>query len=150
MTGYGYRRTRIKALLLIVCAQVCVASCARSEPPLPTDAIGWSNYKEGTTKFRGRFLLRTGESTDDGTIRVKVVELMPPRVTGDAGDFEASARVRIAFSRVLDGQYLSSDVYPENGGGGAPLPSEFRVFGVGVRAINLTDGWVYFTLTGDY
>ena len=124
---------------------------ARDQSPLfPTDAIGWSNYKEGTTKFRGRFLLRTGESTDDGTIRVKVVELLPPKVTGDAGDFEARARVRIAFFRVPDGKVLSSDVYPENGGGGAQLASEFAVFGVGVRAINLTDGWVYFALTGDY
>jgi hypothetical protein len=134
----------------MLCAQACVVSCARSEPPLPTDAIGWSNYTEGTTKFRGRFLLRTGESTDDGTIRVKVVELLPPKVTGNVGDFEARARVRIAFFSVPDGQYLSSDVYPENGGGGAQLSSEFRVFGVGVRAINLTGGWVYLTLTGDY
>jgi len=79
-----------------------------------------------------------------------VVELLPPKVTGDAGDFEARARVRIAFFRVPDGKVLISDVYPENGGGGAQLPSEFAVSGVGVRAINLTDGWVYFALTGDY
>gem|GEM_PF-4262269 len=71
MSEYRYRRTRIKALVLMLCAQAFVVSCARSEPPLPTDAIGSSNYKEGTTKFRGRFLLRTGESTDDGTIRVR-------------------------------------------------------------------------------
>lgn len=150
MTGYRYRRTRIKALVIMVCAQVCAASCARSEPPLPADAIGWSNYKEGTTKCRGKFVLRTGESTDDGTIRVKVVELLPPKITGDSGDFEARARVKIAFSKVFDGQILSLDVYPEHGGGNAHLPSEFRIFGVGVRAINLKDGWVYFELTGDY
>jgi hypothetical protein len=52
-------------------------------------------------------------------------------------------------------QILCSDVYPENGGGTltshcGPIPDEFGIFGVGVRAINLKEGWVYFILDGTY
>ncbi|HTG14409.1 MAG TPA: hypothetical protein VK747_03980 [Blastocatellia bacterium] len=140
----------MKALAIVFSAAVFLSCRARSEPLLPTDAIGWNNYKEGTTKFRGKFLLTAGESTDNGTIRIKVVELLRAEFTGDAGDFAARPRVRIAFSRVSDGKTMLSEVYPENGVGATHLPSEFKIFDVGVRSINLTDGWVYFVLTGDY
>ena len=137
-------------LLALGCSTLLCACASRSEPPYPKDAVGWSNYKEGTTKFRGRFVLRAGESTDNGMIRVKAVELLPPRFTGDAGDFEARARVRLAFISVSDEKVLCWDDFPDTGGGSVPLPVEYKIFDVGVRAINLSEGWVYFVLTGDY
>jgi len=131
-----------------------LVSCARYEPPLPKDAIGWSDYKEGSTKFRGRFLLHTGESTENGKLRVTVLELLAPKLTGDGGDFEARARAKLGFARVSDGKTLCWKILPENGGGNlsecADLADEYGIFGAGIRAINLNEGWVYFVLDGIY
>jgi hypothetical protein len=99
--------------------------------------------------------LKKGESTDNGKIRISVLDLIPPACTGDAGDFAARARVKLEFTRVSDQSVLCSEIFPENGGrsffgGCAGIPDEFKIFGVGARAINLKEGWVFFALDGDY
>ena len=117
-----------------------------TEPDYPKDVFGWREYKEGTTKLRGSFLLRKGESTDNGKIKIKALDLLAPECTGDSGDFSARARVVLQFYRVTDEQLLCTETFPENGGRNVYIPEEYGINGVGVRAINLKDGWVYFIL----
>lgn len=148
----------MKALLLGLSIAIWLQGCCagqRTEPSFPKDVTGWRDYKEGTTKLRGSFVLRKGERTDNGKLELKVLELMPPECTGDAGTYAERARVKLEFRRLSDQQVLCSETFPENGGRSlaglcAGIPDEFGIFDVSVRAINLKDGWVFFILTGDY
>ena len=148
----------MKQFLLALVIALWLQSCCparRTEPPYPIDVSGWRDYKEGTTKIRGSFVLRKGERTDNGKLEIKVLDLMPPECTGDAGNFKERARVKLEFVRLSDQQALCSEIFPENGGGSLSgacggIPDEFAIFGVGVRGINLKDGWVFFVLDGDY
>lgn len=148
----------MKWLIIALGAVIWLVGCCdsqRTEPTYPKDVAGWRNYKEGTTKLRGSFVLRKGEQTDNGKLQITVLELIPPKCTGDTGDFSAQARVNLGFTRVSDQQVLCSETFPENGGGSLSgncgrIPDEFGIYGVGVRAINIRDGWVFFFLDGDY
>jgi hypothetical protein len=105
--------------------------------------------------YRGRFLLKKGESTNNGKVEVKVLELMPPDCTSEAASFERLTRVRLQYSSVPEHKVLCSEVYGENSGGyltvDCPaMPQDFGISGVKVSAINLKDGWVYFSLDGYY
>jgi len=70
----------MKVILFVVTLAMWLSACCpqREEPSPPKDAIGWKDYQEGTTKLRGRFLLKKGETTDNGKVEIKVLELMPP------------------------------------------------------------------------
>lgn len=142
-------RTLLFTLILSLWQQGCCGA-QHTEPAYPKDALGWRDYEEGTTKFRGSFVLKKGESTDNGKIKIKVIDLLAPKCTGDAGDFSARARVKLLFCKQTDEAVLYSDIFPESGGGNVYVPDEFGIFGVGVRGINLKEGWVFFVLTGDY
>src|SRR5215472_1894207 len=145
----------MKVILFVLVFAVWLSACCpqRKEPPPPTDAIGWKDYKEGTTKLRGRFLLKKGESTDNGKVEIKVLELIPPNCAADVGSFERQARVKLQFRSLSNPQNLCSEVFPEHGGGLLIPPcnsiaEEYDISGVGVGAINLKEGWVYFRLDG--
>lgn len=147
----------MKVILFVFTLAVWLSACCppRKEPPPPTDAIGWKDYKEGTTKLRGRFLLKKGESTDNGKVEIKVLELIPPNCAADVGSFERQARVTLQFRSLSNAQILCSDVFPEHGGAILVPPcdsiaDEYDIWGVGIGAINLKEGWVYFILTGTY
>jgi len=89
----------MKVILFVLVFAVWLSACCppRKEPLPPTDAIGWKDYKEGTTKLRGRFLLKKGESTDNGKVEIKVLELIPPNCAAHVGSFERQARVKLQF-----------------------------------------------------
>jgi len=143
----------ISKFVLPAAAVIWLAACCGSqhdEPIYPRNVDGWRDFKDGTTKLRGSFVLSKGASTDNGLIKIKVLDLLAPECTGDAGDFSARARVILGFYRVTDEFLLCSETFPENGGGNLPLPAEFGIFGVGIRGINLRDNWVYFFIDGTY
>jgi hypothetical protein len=50
----------MKGLLVGLSITVWLQGCCamqRGEPPYPKDVTGWRDYKEGTTKLRGSFVL---------------------------------------------------------------------------------------------
>jgi len=144
----------MKLILFVLVLAVWLSSCCpqRKEPPLPKDAIGWKDYQEGTTKLRGRFLLKKGETTDNGKVEIKVWELIPPDCPSEMGSFERQARVRLQFRSLSNPEIVCSDVFPEHGGGSLcdSIADEYDIFGVGVGAINLKEEWVFFILSGTY
>ena len=147
----------MKVILFVVTLAVWLSACCpeRQEPSPPEDAIGWKDFQEGTTMYRGRFLLKKGQSTDNGKVEVKVLELIPPGCASEAASFERLARVRLQFTSVSDHKVLCSEVYGENSGGYLTLdcpamPQDFGISGIKVSAINLKDRWVFFSLDGYY
>src|SRR5712692_2467002 len=149
------RKEKMKALLVGLSIVIWLQGCCamqRTEPAYPKNVVGWRDYKEGTTWLRGNFFLRRGERTENGKLEIKVLDLIPPECTGDAGNYAERARVKLEFTRLSDQKVLCSETFPENGGRSltglcADIPKEFSILDVSVRAINLKDGWVFFDLT---
>jgi hypothetical protein len=128
------------------------------EPSYPSKVSGWLSDKE-QLKFheehkywaRGDFVLRKNESTDDGKIRIKVIDLIPPDPCAEGGSFQRQARVTLQFIRMSDQRVLCEETFPENGyltvrskcGDGL---SEYQIFGAGVTDINLKEGWAFIRL----
>jgi len=146
----------------------CCATSGRQNPPLPTDAVGWKDFEETyahygsgsdpskelvyrTIKYRGRFVLKNGEQTDNGRLQIKVLELMPPHCFVEQGDPAARARVKLEFRALSDPDRPCYLVRPDHdwnvGQDCHGLNHELETLGVEVRSINLKDGWVYFDLT---
>jgi hypothetical protein len=152
------RSKYVKTFILVLGVTVSMQGCCfppRKEPPVPQDVVGWKDYQEGTTRYRGRFLLRKGESTDNGKVRIKVLELVPPDCMSDAGSYERLARVKLQFSSVSDPKLACSVEFNENGGGNlfpecAVISNAWDISSVYVAAINLKDGWVFFIVDGTY
>jgi hypothetical protein len=136
----------------------CCFPIRRVEPSYPSKVSGWLSDKE-QLKFheehkywaRGDFVLRKNESTDDGKIRIKVIDLIPPDPCAEGGSFQRQARVTLQFIRMSDQRVLCEETFPENGyltvrskcGDGL---SEYQIFGAGVTDINLKEGWAFIRL----
>jgi hypothetical protein len=115
---------------------------------------GWKEHKEQGVRIRGDFVLKKGNSTDNGKIQVKVIDLIPPDPCAEAGAFQSQARAKIQFVRLSDNKVLLEDLFAERGSmtlspaNGTDLYEEFGVSVIFIYDINLKDGWVYFELRG--
>lgn len=138
-------------VLPLINLQGCCVFKSRTEPSLPDKVVGWKDYKEGGGSFHGNFVLRVGETTDNGKVRIKVLELLPPSNCFDAGYESAQVRAKLEFSRVADSTVICEGVFAERGAGNlnyrCPGISANGVNGIGVRSINLKDQWVYFIVS---
>lgn len=136
----------------------CCLPERRTESPYPSKVSGWLSEPE-RLKFheehgfwaRGDFVLRKNESADDGKLKVKVIELIPPDPCAEGGSFLRQARVTLQFIRMSDQKMLCEETFPERGyltvysKCGNSL-SEFEIPGVGVTDINLKEGWAFIRL----
>jgi len=136
----------------------CCFPISRAEPPYPTKVSGWLTdaerlkfHEEHKFWARGDFVLRKNEATDDGKIRVKVIDLIPPDPCAEGGSFQRQARVTLQFIRMADQRVLCEETFPENGylsvssKCGDSL-SGYEIPGVGVSDINLKEGWAFIHL----
>jgi hypothetical protein len=146
--------------LALVCVFMggCCRFERRSDLPFPVKVSGWMSDKE-RSKFhadygyraQGEFVIKTGDSVEDGKIRVKVCKLIPPDHCAEAGSFHRKARVELQFIRMSDQKVLCETIIPERGGG--PIApncvdslTAFDIDVIGVYGINLKDGWAYIRL----
>jgi len=136
----------------------CCFPISRTEPSYPTKVSGWLNDEE-RLKFhekhkywaRGEFVLRKNEATDDGKIRIKVIDLIPPDPCAEGGTFQRQARVTIQFISVADQRVLCEGTFPAKGYLSANSQcgdrlDEYDISGVGVTDINLKEGWAFIRL----
>lgn len=136
----------------------CCYPIRRVEPPSSPQVSGWLTDKERLKfyeehKFwaRGDFVLRKNEATDDGKIRIKVIDLIPPDPCAEGGGFQRQARVTIQFVRMADQRVLCEETFPAHGylsvssKCGDSL-SEYGIPRVGVSDINLKEGWAFIQL----
>lgn len=150
--------------LFVLCVLVtsllsgCCSPIRRVEPSYPTKVSGWLTDKERLKfheehKFwaRGDFVLRKNESTDDGKIRIKVIDLIPPDPCAEGGSFQRQARVTIQFIRMTDQRVLCEAEFPEHGYLSVDSKcrdslDEYQIGGAGVNDINLKEGWAFIRL----
>jgi hypothetical protein len=130
----------------------------RIEPSHPGKVSGWLTdkqrlkfYEEQKFWSRGNFVLRKNEATDDGKIRIKLIDLIPPDPCAEGGSFQRQARVTLQFIRMSDQRSLCEETFPEDGAStvyskcGNSL-DEFGIDVVGVYDINLKEGWAFIRL----
>jgi hypothetical protein len=136
----------------------CCSSINRTEPAYPGKVSGWLTdkqrlmfYEEHNYWSRGNFVLRKNEATDDGKIRIKVLDLIPPDPCAEVMSFQRTARVTLQFIRMSDQRPLCEDTFPEHGAGrvystcGDSL-DEFGIDAVVISDINLKEGWAFIRL----
>jgi hypothetical protein len=151
-----YRKVLFIALALIVTlhlASGCSAPQKRSEPPLPTKVAGWKYHEEFGVGIVGEFVLKKGEETNNGKIKIKLINIIPGDPDVEPQTYYYQARASLQFSR-MSGDELCRDEFLEkstltfhSGKCGESL-DKFWLRGVSVYSINTVDGWVHFGIVG--
>ncbi|HXI91856.1 MAG TPA: hypothetical protein VNO24_17720 [Blastocatellia bacterium] len=128
----------------------CFNGSAHTEAAYPNVELGWKDFgsNSGGAVIRGRFVVRKGETTDNGKIQIKVLELISPDRCAEAGAINAQARVRFQFVRSSDHKVLCEDIFPEHGGVNiepcGAMVAELGVGGIWVSAVSLKEEWAFF------
>lgn len=118
-----------------------------NEPERPTYAQGWQQRDLGAITLKGQFVLNKGQSVNDGTVGIRVVDIRAGSCQPFREPQYPSAKVQ--FFSVPDQQILCEDTFPVGGsrldvieGCGESLKWDV----LGISAINSKDNWVAFDL----
>lgn len=147
------------ALMVLVCSLVrgCCTESPRAEPPRPSrdEITGWKFNDSRGVRSLGKFLLGRGEVTDNGEVRIKVLDMVPGDPCAGGQSYLGLPSARFQFSRVSDGDVLCEVSEAEKSsstiGAGSSSSCGNKVAGYDIRgmyigAINLKEGWVFFEL----
>jgi hypothetical protein len=131
----------------------CHLLAGRSEPSYPTNVTGWKDYQENGAQQRGNFVLKKGETTDNGKIRIKVLDITAPDPFAESGTWSSLPKAQLEFVRVSDQKVLCTHTYAEREGRRLSADCgenlvEYGLLGISIRAINLKEQWVFFALSG--
>jgi len=100
----------------------------------------------------GSYVLKTGEAIENGNVQMKVIELAPSDPCAEPNSLIGMDRVKLRFIRKTDQKVLCESTSMVGGSStllGDPcgkVAKESDVASVYIKAINITDGWVYFEL----
>lgn len=139
-------------LLAIACVYAgCCSPQERTQPARPAKVAGWKDVSVNGAHSIGEFVLGQGESTDNGELGVKVVDIIPPKACSEG--YAAMPKVMLSFYRPSDGKVLCDEaIFTEGGtsmGNGPPYPHckpDVGLSAISVNAINTQDKWVWFDL----
>ena len=118
-----------------------------NEPERPTYAQGWQQHDVGAVTIKGQFVLNKGQSVNDGTVGIRVVDIRG----GSCAAFREPEypSTKVQFFSVSDQRVLCEDVFRVGGsrldvieGCGKSLKWDV----LGISAINSKDNWVAFDL----
>jgi hypothetical protein len=130
----------------------CLNGGARKEPAYPSVGLGWNEREERGVHLLGSFVLKTGETLENGAVQMEVIELAPSDPCAEPNSLIGADRVRLRFIRKTDRKVLCESVFMNgqsadlSGGQCGDVARDSDVAGVFIKAINITDGWVYFEL----
>ena len=125
----------------------CCSQSGGKEPERPLNVRGWDRWIEGTTTIEGDFVINKGESIDNGSIGIKLVDIYP--ATRDFLGETSVPRAKLHFYEVSTGKVIyelivrtgvSSLTHPDPGG------SDFAWSLIYVSAISAKKNWVAFQL----
>jgi hypothetical protein len=143
------RTLSILVLLISLLPSSCCPKAKRVEPPYPTDVVGWKESEQNDVHYLGEFVLKKGEATKNRKVEIRVLEFLPPEACREAGEFQGLARVKLQFIQTSDNSMLCEKEFGETQSGVIPKEcgENLGIYGIGIRAINLKDEWVFFYLT---
>jgi len=132
----------------------CCSQTPRVEPPYPTQVSGWNERHENGVRSLGTFVLKKGQTTDNGKLQVKLLVVIPGDSCAEAGTTISRARATLQFVRLPGQKVLCEDSFVEtssltiSGSACGKNLGEFGVAGIVIGDINLKEGWVFFELRG--
>lgn len=141
-------------MVIILMSDCCPKQRQREEPPYPNQVTGWVYREERGLKILGEFVLQKNESTDNGKVQVKLLEVIPGNPCAEPNTFGYLAKAKLQFIRMSDSKVLCEEIFGEKGSETLSATNcnnslnEFGLLGIYIFAINLNDGWVHFELLG--
>lgn len=147
---------RLRKLLIFVLMLLSLKAsgcCGRvdSDPPRPNRVRGWNETRieYGITSI-GEFVLKKGESVDNGRFGIKLVETIPDQKCVIIEGPSHLPKATVQFYRVSDKQVLLEiDLPKANTSFMSFHPSIVEDYGINtisIREINTKDGWIWFEL----
>lgn len=133
-------------VLLLTLFSGCCPFRDNSEPAYPQNVTGWKYHMEGNVGIVGEFVLKNGESTNNGEVEIKVIDLIPAKCFPNQEAVNANRRAKLRFTRMSDSKVICEGYF--NGDLCGKELNELWISDVGIRSINLKDQWVHFILTG--
>jgi hypothetical protein len=114
--------------------------------------LGWNEREVRGVHLLGSFVLKTGETLENGAVQMTVIGLAPSDPCVEPTALIGADRVSLRFIRKTDQKSLCESIF-RNGESGAlsggqcgDVAKESDIAGINIKAINITDGWVYFEL----
>jgi len=151
------RTLMINAFLCIALASFAglIRGCCSAklpEPAHPGAVAGWKESQEGGVHTVGALVLKKGESSDNGKIGVRVVDIIAADPCAEYGTLQSLPRVKIQFYQTPQQTVICEELL--TGGSGTSLIAgpcgekiaDLGVTAISVNAINATEGWVWFEL----
>src|SRR5438105_1441765 len=132
------RTLRALLSIFVLNSAGCCLPPNHREPARPSVVAGWHEYQNGVFRIRGEFVLRTGESVNNGAIRITLLEILSPEWCAEPGTTRRIPRARIQFSRVSDDKVLCVDLMEENGSGHLPFECSHELADIGITARQVT------------
>jgi hypothetical protein len=132
-----------------------IRGCCSSLPPEPKhpgSVAGWKEFRDGGVHTIAILVLRKSESSDNGKIGVRVVDIIAADPCAGYGTLQRIPRVKLQFFEMPDRRVVCEDLLTDGSGtllAAGPCGEKITKLGVSavsVNAINATEGWVFFEL----
>ncbi len=128
----------------------CCSSQQLPQPVRPEKVRGWGDVQGNGFTSIGMFVLNKGESTDNGELGIKIIDIISPQPCAEGGSYAGMPKVILGFYRPSDRRLLCEATFTPGGtllGNGPPYcSSEVGLSAISVNAINTEEGWVWFDL----
>jgi hypothetical protein len=141
--------------LILTASLLLTGGCCQEvdfTPERPAKVRGWARYEQNGTLVVGEFLLKEGESVDNGLIGVELTKVRAPQKCNEP--FAENLVIPHASLRFFDVKSKQTilETLARQGATERLINSDFPAekYGVGsvlVREINTREKWVWFELT---
>ncbi len=122
----------------------------RVQPKYPNEVRGWVDDPFDRGLYQGPFVLRRGESAENGKLGVRVVDIIAAECRARFAEFPDSAKVVLQFYNPLSNQALCEATLNENSNTAIDREGiclgKIGVSVVGVTDINTDEKWAVFDL----
>jgi len=143
---------RLKNICLLTIMLLFLNGCVEwgreiENPTRPTSVRGWKKYETGSIGIKGEFVLKKGETTHNGQIGIRVVDLIAAKY--HLFDSPELPKAKVQFFRVSDQAVICEGVFTR-GSNRVDLPDlcknnlEWSV--IYIRDVNHDEGWVFLDL----
>jgi hypothetical protein len=122
----------------------------RVQPKYPKEVRGWVDDPFDRRLFQGPFVLKKGESSQNGKLGVRVVDIIAEKCSARFAELPERAKVVLQFYNPSSNQGLCQVTLPENSNARIDLEGiclgKVDVLVVGTTDINTDEKWVVFDL----
>lgn len=134
-------------MIIVVLTVACGPGDDVENPTPPKSVHGWNAFDTGAITIKGEFLLRRGQSVDNGQIGVKVTDVFP--VTYHLLDSWEMPKAKVQFFNVADKTPLCEGVFTRGSNSlttDALCGNRLEWTDIYIRDVNYREGWVFFDL----